>query len=636
MEKTSNAILVTAGIVTGFGMVNFLIYSPFPRGMGFGWQDGVTLALTAAALIGLLIWHRIHGSKSADANAVVLKPAGPDPLLIQQAFKLAQTPMLLTDSNGSIRLINDRLRALFHELERDLKDALPKLDHRNLEGQSVSVLSPGLGADDLETGQWLPLRIGTRTFELGAIALADQTGARQGMLIEWHDLTAAKRRKVAILAAIAEASSGGFSTRIELGAKGGFLRRLEEALNGCMDTIQATGKEIAGNLDAMAHGDLSKRLTGAYPGVFGMIAANANKQLDQMGDVVRQLVEVSSGVRAAAGEISTGSRDLADRTESQAASLEETAASMHEVTATVRQNADNAQAANQLAMTARDTAEKGGSVVAEAVTAVAQIEGRAQKISDIVGLIDEIAFQTNLLALNASVEAARAGEAGKGFAVVAQEVRALAQRSANASKDIKSLISASNIQVRQGVQLVNQAGSTLAEIVTAIKKVTDIVGEIAIASQEQSRGLDEVNTAVGNMDEMTQRNGALVEQTTASAQSLANQAQELAGVVAYFKLGTGNNGATEARGAKPSAVATLGTKAAPAPIAPPSSSAVPLRKQPALATRSPAITVTAKPLPVKSPGSAPAMTKPTTFAAAPPGAMAAPAPAAEDDDWKEF
>jgi len=210
---------------------------------------------------------------------------------------------------------------------------------------------------------------------------------------------------------------------------------------------------------------------------------------------------------------------------------------MHEITTTVKQNADNAQAANQLAVAARDTAEKGGNVVQEAVVAVSRIEESAQKISDIIGLIDEIAFQTNLLALNASVEAARAGEAGKGFAVVAQEVRALAQRSANASKDIKALIQTSNSQVKSGATLVNQAGSSLTEIVSSIKKVSDIVAEIAAASREQATGLDQINTAVSSMDELTQRNGALVEETSASAQSLSTQADGLSALVQRYKIG---------------------------------------------------------------------------------------------------
>ncbi|MEK9971283.1 MAG: methyl-accepting chemotaxis protein, partial [Ferrovibrio sp.] len=276
----------------------------------------------------------------------------------------------------------------------------------------------------------------------------------------------------------------------------------------------------------------------------------------------------SSAVRDASGEISTGSQDLAQRTESQAASIEETAASMHEITATVKQNADNAQAANQLASAARQTAEKGGRIVTDAVTAMNGIEQSAQKISDIVGLIDEIAFQTNLLALNASVEAARAGEAGKGFAVVAQEVRALAQRSASASKDIKGLIQESNAQVRSGAGLVQQTGSSLDEIVNAVKKVADIVAEIAAASREQATGLDQINTAVASMDETTQRNGALVEETSAAAQALSGQAHELNELVGFFRTGAvaatqpGANSNVVARLAKVAVVKPAATKPA--------------------------------------------------------------------------
>ncbi|WP_370151417.1 methyl-accepting chemotaxis protein, partial [Ferrovibrio sp.] len=305
------------------------------------------------------------------------------------------------------------------------------------------------------------------------------------------------------------------------------------------------------------------------------LCAGVNDLLDGMTGIIAGIKEASVTIAAASDEISAASQDLASRTESQAASIEETAASMHEVTTTVKQNADNAQAASQLATVARDTAEKGGSVVGDAVAAVTQIEQSAQKISDIVGLIDEIAFQTNLLALNASVEAARAGEAGKGFAVVAQEVRALAQRSANASKDIKALISTSNAQVKTGAALVNKAGESLTEIVSGVKKVSDIVAEIAAASREQSTGLDQINTAVGSMDEMTQRNGALVEETSASAQALSNQAGELAELVQRYRI----NGQTAATAA-PAATAVVPLHKPAAKPAAPRAAAKPVANDP--------------------------------------------------------
>src|SRR5690606_25081551 len=317
---------------------------------------------------------------------------------------------------------------------------------------------------------------------------------------------------------VGAAAGGDLSARIDTQQLEGMTARLGERVNALLGTVEDVFRSLGNALEAMARGDFTHRINAEYAGVFDRLKQDANQTAEQLAETIGKVTAAAATVRDAAAEISAGSNDLAGRTEQQAASLEETAASMHEITATVKQNADNAEAANQLAMTARDTAEKGGSVVRDAVSAVSRIEDSAQKISDIVGLIDEIAFQTNLLALNASVEAARAGEAGKGFAVVAQEVRALAQRSADASKEIKTLIQASTGEVREGARLVNLTGETLSEIVTAVKKVADIVGEISSASREQAVGLEEVNTAVANMDEMTQRNGALVEETTASAQ----------------------------------------------------------------------------------------------------------------------
>ena len=334
---------------------------------------------------------------------------------------------------------------------------------------------------------------------------------------------------------VAAATGGNLNQRIDTAQLTGVSAKIGEQINNLFDMLNATVTSIQATVSGLAHGDLRRRMEGQYEGAFATLQSDLNAMADTLSDVVRKIVSAVELQSNAAAEISTGSQDLAQRTESQAASIEETAASMHEITTTVKQNADNAQAANQLAVAARDTAEKGGGVVSDAVTAVTRIEESARKISDIVGLIDEIAFQTNLLALNASVEAARAGEAGKGFAVVAQEVRALAQRSANASKDIKALIADSNAQVKTGASLVNQTGSSLTDIVTAIKKVSDIVAEIAAASREQATGLDQINTAVGSMDEMTQRNGALVEETSASAQNLSNQAGELARLVGFFR-----------------------------------------------------------------------------------------------------
>ncbi|WP_370156051.1 methyl-accepting chemotaxis protein, partial [Ferrovibrio sp.] len=301
---------------------------------------------------------------------------------------------------------------------------------------------------------------------MAARAEAEAQIARQREESEQRRLEREAREKAAgteIAALVNKVAEGDLAGRIDESGKEGFFLETSRQLNRLATTLQAMAAEMATSMEAMAGGDLTRSVQGEYHGVFGQLKDSANTMGGRLRDFALQLTETANTVSSASGEISTGSQDLASRTESQAASIEETAASMHEVTATVKQNADNAQAANQLAVAARDTAEKGGSVVADAVAAVTRIEESAQKIADIVGLIDEIAFQTNLLALNASVEAARAGEAGKGFAVVAQEVRALAQRSANASKDIKALIATSNAQVKTGAALVNQTGASLTE-----------------------------------------------------------------------------------------------------------------------------------------------------------------------------
>ncbi|MFW0777076.1 MAG: methyl-accepting chemotaxis protein [Rickettsiales bacterium] len=295
-------------------------------------------------------------------------------------------------------------------------------------------------------------------------------------------------------------------------------------------------KEAVNVLTGLSSGDLTKKMTLQYNGTFNEIKGALNVTIDRLRETVIGIKDSSQSVSSASSEISAGSTDLSQRTEEQASSLEETAASMEELTGTVQQNSENARNANQLSAEASDVAERGGQVVNSAVEAMTSIEKSSQKISDIISVIDEIAFQTNLLALNAAVEAARAGEAGKGFAVVASEVRSLAGRSASASKEIKSLIMESSGQVKSGAELVHQAGETLTDIVASVKKVSDIIAEIANASTEQSAGIGEINTAVSQMDEMTQQNAALVEENTAAAQSLVEQAQNLDQMMQFFRI----------------------------------------------------------------------------------------------------
>jgi methyl-accepting chemotaxis protein len=295
-------------------------------------------------------------------------------------------------------------------------------------------------------------------------------------------------------------------------------------------------KECDDVLSGVAGGVLTKRMNGEYDGAFKEIKAAVNATIEKLSSLVSEIIESARSVNEAASEISSGSIDLSQRTEQQASSLEETAASMEEITSTVKQNSTNATTANDLSRKASKVASDGGKVVDDAVSAMDTIEHSSKKISDIIGVIDEIAFQTNLLALNAAVEAARAGDAGKGFAVVASEVRSLAGRSASASKEIKTLISESASQVQTGASLVKQAGDSLRGIVESVQQVAGIVSEIATASQEQAIGIDEVNTAITQMDEVTQQNAALVEQNTAAAQSMVEQARTLETLMSFFSI----------------------------------------------------------------------------------------------------
>ena len=320
------------------------------------------------------------------------------------------------------------------------------------------------------------------------------------------------------------ASRGDFSRRITTANRDGAFLNIANRINGLNDTVRRATDELGAMLAAMAKGDLTNRITDDFQGKFGELKDNANNTVEQLTTIVAKIQAATSEVENAASEINSGTDDLSSRTEQAASSLEETAAATEEMATTVRQNAENAKNASQLANVANTSANRGGTIVEQAVNAMNGIEQSAEKITDIIGVIDEIAFQTNLLALNASVEAARAGDAGKGFAVVAQEVRQLAQRSAQAASDIKALIQDSNGQVKDGVQLVNQAGEALSEIVGSISKVADIVQEISAASQEQTVGVQEINQSVNSLDEMTQQNSALVEQSTASARTLFDEA----------------------------------------------------------------------------------------------------------------
>ncbi|MFZ5594258.1 MAG: methyl-accepting chemotaxis protein [Pseudomonadota bacterium] len=355
---------------------------------------------------------------------------------------------------------------------------------------------------------------------------------------------------------INSAMAGNLDKRIDVSGYDGSTRQSAENINKLMDAIISPIRESTRVMGLLAEGDLTNRMDGNYQGEFASLRDSINTSIENLFKMVDDIREATTNISSAATEIAQGNSDLSQRTEEQASSLEETASSMEELTSTVKQNADNARQANQLAASAREQAEKGGEVVGSAIGAMAAINSSSKKIADIIGVIDEIAFQTNLLALNAAVEAARAGEQGRGFAVVAAEVRNLAQRSATAAKEIKSLIKDSVEKVEEGSRLVDASGKTLSEIVGSVKKVSDIIAEIAAASQEQSAGIDQVNKAVMQMDEVTQQNAALVEEAAAASESMDEQAQGLKKLISFFKVddqgGEGSRMGTSS-GARPAA-----------------------------------------------------------------------------------
>jgi methyl-accepting chemotaxis protein len=416
---------------------------------------------------------------------------------VRQALDKVSTSVVLADAQHRIIYLNDTAGATFGRNEHEIRASLPGFEVQKLRGASLEALSPDPSGerrelDTLASSRAAERQLGACIFRTVTNPVLDEDGTRLGTVMEWTDRT----QEIAV------------------------------------------EKEMQGMLSAVVAGDLVSRIDLAgKSGFFEGMSRGVNQLADNMAEVVSRVKGVAAEVHRGADEISAGNANLSQRTEEQSSSLEETASSMEEMTTTVKQNADNAAQANQLALAARDQAEKGGTVVSHAVAAMSGINESSKKIADIIGVIDDIAFQTNLLALNAAVEAARAGEQGRGFAVVASEVRSLAGRSATAAKEIKELIQDSVRKVEDGSVLVTQSGQTLEKIVASVKKVSDIVAEIAAASREQSSGIEQVNRAVMQMDELTQQNAALVEEATAASQAMAEQVRGLNEMLARFQVG---------------------------------------------------------------------------------------------------
>ncbi|MET3890263.1 methyl-accepting chemotaxis protein [Bosea sp. OAE506] len=412
--------------------------------------------------------------------------------------------------------------------------------------QDLTKTTDRLASGDLET----PIPHADRQDEIGTMAKALQV-FRENLVkvraLEEQERAAAERRLAraqsmeAVVSDVGEvvaaAAAGDFSARLQIDQADEQMQKLVAGINEINAVVDSATSEFARTLSAVAAGDLTVRVDAAYRGKFAELKGAINETVDRLSATVKTIQLTSSEVGLAAREINMGADDLSKRTEEQASSLEETAATTEELAASVKASAQASRQAASIANEAMEAAQTGGTIAGQAVDAMARIEGASTKISDIIRVIDDIAFQTNLLALNAAVEAARAGDAGKGFAVVASEVRTLAQRSSEAAKDISALISSSNSEVGEGVKLVRQAGEQLSQILSASKKVAATIADISAASGEQANGIDEMSQAIAHLDEMTQQNAALAEQSAASAGSLTSRIGQLNDLVAAFRTG---------------------------------------------------------------------------------------------------
>ncbi|MDO3382775.1 methyl-accepting chemotaxis protein [Gilvimarinus algae] len=486
-------------------------------------------------------WLDLTKEKAAEEIAEKARKTAIFNTIIKEAVDNTSTNIMIADADRVVIYMNKAVKGMLRRAESDLRKALPDFSVDTVLGSCIDRFHKNpahqMGLlDKLTTTYRAQIVVGGRTFGLVANPIFSEEGNRLGSIVEWIDRTDELATGRDVTKLVEAAGQGDFSARIATDGKEGFFLELAEGLNSLVQTSEKGLNDVARVLSAMADGNLTERIDDDYQGTFDEIKNYCNKTTDSLTSMIGDIRNAADTIFTASSEIASGNADLSGRTEQQASSLEETASSMEELTSTVRTNSDNAKQANVLADQATTMASQGGDLIKQVVNTMAAINESAKKIEDIIGVIDGIAFQTNILALNAAVEAARAGEQGRGFAVVASEVRTLAQRSANAAKDIKALISDSVSKIESGNSLVGQSGEAMGDIVTAIKRVNDIMAEIAAASVEQSSGIEEVSNAVSQMDEMTQQNAALVEQAAAAAESLQSQADQLNRFVSLFKL----------------------------------------------------------------------------------------------------
>ncbi len=479
-----------------------------------------------------LEWRDVTQQRALELNSLRLR-AGLDS---------ASNALMLCDDDLHIVYMNTAVVKLLENRKKELQQVFPNFEPANLLGRCIddfhkdTTHQRALLKDPDRMPYQTDMQLLNIHFNLKAIIVTDQDGKYLGNMVEWKDVTDQKIAETKINELINAASQGELDKRLNTEEFTGFMQRLSGTINNLLEQFIIPIESVSNIMSAVSEGDLTNQIDEDLQGEFLILKEAVNSSIGNLANMVNDILDAAGHIASASNEIAQGNTDLSQRTEEQASSLEETASSMEQLTSTVKQNADNAGQANQLAIQARSQAESGGDVVDRTIKAMVEINSSSKKIEDIISVIDEIAFQTNLLALNAAVEAARAGEQGRGFAVVASEVRSLAQRSAAAAKEIKALIKDSVDKVEEGSKLVNESGHTLSGIIQGVKKVSDIIAEIAASSNEQSAGIEQVNKAILQLDEVTQQNAALVEQSAAAGEALNEQAQALNKMMAFFRM----------------------------------------------------------------------------------------------------
>jgi methyl-accepting chemotaxis protein len=460
---------------------------------------------------------------------------------VKEAIQTSSTSMMIADENFNIVYMNPANTRVLQKQEAEIRKRLPTFDAAHLVGKNIDIFhrNPAHQREmlfKLRQPFSTNLTLGDAFFGLTAGTIRNEKDEVLGYVVEWRDDTELVNIQNEVSKLVDGAKIGDLAQRMTLAGKTGFFKTLSEGLNEFLGAVDGVTDEIEAVMQKVAGGDLLGRMDVAHQGKFGAIAESINETLDKLSSVIRQVAEAADATRASGHEISQGNRQLSERTEKQSSSLEETASALEELTSNVRNTADNSRQADLLSGQTRDSAMKGGAVVERTVAAIQEISDSSEKMAEIIGVIDEIAFQTNLLALNASVEAARAGDQGRGFAVVATEVRNLAQRSANSAREIKELIQDSVRRVKLGSNLAGESGVMLQEIIGNVKKVSDLISDIAAATEEQSSGIEEINKAIAELDDITQQNAALAEETASAAESAMENTELMGEAVAFFNI----------------------------------------------------------------------------------------------------